>query len=147
MSRSQALAMDNANAKITRDDAVLDEIGEPLLRFGNRHAMQIDFRLHAVAAAGEFAHRSPSDRRPLKTQCSAVAVFDRINIVVQALFQRVTLVGAGETRSGFRLGSRFGNAVLDLERRRIGKCPAKFVYVFVVVGHSVVIKAMVSAKH
>ena len=136
--------MHDAHAVFPLRSAVVNEVGEPRSRLIDGHAMQVDLCLDAVAAALQFPHRPFANVLAMKAQGGTVAVFDRVNVVLEALGQHPALVGFRKFRFGLGLRFRHGHARFALERLDATHCLAKIVRVFVV-AHGSVFEAMVRA--
>lgn len=77
--------------------AVVDKIRQSRAGLSNCHSMQVDFRLHGVLSAREFAHCPCTDVRTMKAHVLGIRTFNRINIVLQAFSERFLLVSPRKT--------------------------------------------------
>jgi 5'/3'-nucleotidase len=93
----------DAHAQLAPPRAVVDEIGKPRPGLGDRHAMQIDLRLHAEAAACKPAHGTTTDGRAVVSQGLGIGTFDGVDVGLQAFAHHLLLVGPREPGLRFRL--------------------------------------------
>lgn len=77
---------------------VFDKVSESWLGLRNCHTVQVNFRLHAVTAAGQFAHRAAADRRPLKVHSIGVVTLHGIDVAFETLTERLLLIGPCKMR-------------------------------------------------
>ncbi len=57
---TEPLAMHHTNAQVPSLRAVLNKVAKSWFGLGQGHPMQVDLRLHTVAAAGQLAHGAPA---------------------------------------------------------------------------------------
>ena len=126
--------MHHSNAESILTSAVLNEIAESGFRFCQCHAMQIDLGLYAESAAGQFAHRAPTDVLSMKPQGATRTVLESVDIVFEAFQQYGVFVRAPEPGFRFRLGFCGRHTRIGLQRFRVGHRFSKGF--FVVIGHS-----------
>ena len=67
-SRAQSLAVNDSNAGEAANAGVGDKVLQSVVRLGDGHAMQIQFILYRIAAAGQFSHCALADRRPMEPE-------------------------------------------------------------------------------
>jgi len=82
--------------KVAAEHGEFDEFPQSRFRLGDRHAVKIDLGLDGEAAAGEFLHGAAAHARPFEPETVAVGMFDRLDIVGEALVEDPGLVGTGE---------------------------------------------------
>ena len=90
--------MYDAYAEHALPRAIVDEIGEPGLGFGHGHAVKVDFGLHTETAAGEFSHRALANMLAVKAHAVRIVTLYRVDISLEALAQRLLLIGSSEAR-------------------------------------------------
>ena len=133
LSRTEPLAMHDTNAEPILLRVVLNEVSEPRLCLRQRHAVQVNLSLHAVTTPGQFSHCSAAHMLSIKAQCSPMAVFDRVDIVLEAFEKDGFFIRPRKPRPGFGLYFVLRNAFISVQslRSRHGaeKC------FFVVVSH------------
>jgi len=112
--------MDDPHAQQVLFHAVVDEICQSRPGLGNRHSMQVDFRLDGVLSAREFAHCPGADMRTMKAHVLGIGTFNRINIVLQAFPERFSLVSPCKACFRGRLLFWFRHAVARSQRLGAG---------------------------
>ena len=124
--------MDDAHAHLALGSTVVDEVREAWLGFFERHTVQVDFGLDTVAAALQLAHGAAADVRAMEAQGGAVAMLDRVDIVLEALGKHLLFIGFRELRPGLWLRLRCRRALLRLQRLGALHCAPELFYVFLV---------------
>ena len=99
-------------------------------RLFDGHAVQVDLGLDTVAATLQFAHGTSADVLAVEAQRGAIAMLDRVDVVLEALGQHLFLIGLGEPGFGLRFNLRIGRALLGLQRLGSLHSASKVVDVF-----------------
>jgi len=102
MTRTESFAMYDAHTQVSLLHRVVDKVGQPRPRFGDRHAMKVDFRLYGKLATCQLAHCATPDRLAMKAHALGITGLHRVDISSHTLAQRLSLICPGETRFGFR---------------------------------------------
>jgi len=125
--------MHDTNAEPILLRVVLNKVPESRLRLRQRHAVQVNLSLHAVTASSQLAQGSAANVLSVKAQCSPMAVFDRVDVVLKAFEKDSFFIRPRKPRPGFGLYFVLRNALVSVQslRSRHGaeKC------FFVVVSH------------
>jgi len=122
------------NAQQILFHAVVDKIRQSRPGLGNRHSMQVDFRLNGVFSAREFAHCPCTDVRTMKAHVLGIRTFNRVDIVLQAFPECFLLVGPCESRLGSRFLLWFWHAVARLQRIGAGNRTSEQVIIVIAQG-------------
>lgn len=126
--------MHDPNAQQILFHAVVDKIRQSRPGLGNRHAMQVDFRLNGVFSAREFAHCPCTDVRTMKARVLGIRTFNRVDIVLQAFPERFSLVCPRKTCFWGRFLLWFRHAVARLQRFSAGNRASEQVIIVIAQG-------------